>query len=93
MCYSTKAGAVLFGGAAIRITTQAVLYSPHQMQNEAHADLRSCFIIMNTLYILYISIYSLLFLSNAYTHRTLFRNRTNTSVLVKEGTCIKSNVN
>ena len=48
--YSTKAGTVLFGGAAIRITTQAVLYSPLQMQNEAHADLRSCFIIMNTLY-------------------------------------------
>ena len=50
MCYSTKAGAVLFGGAAIRITTQAVLYSPHQMQNEAHADLRSCFIIMDTIF-------------------------------------------
>ena len=45
-----RRGTVLFGGAEIRITTQAVLYRAHQMQNEAHADLRSCFIIMNTLY-------------------------------------------
>ena len=56
--YSTKAGTVLFGGAAIRITTQAVLYSPQQMQNDPHADLRSCFIIMNTLYMWYVSKYS-----------------------------------
>ena len=51
MYYSTKTGTVLFDGAAIRITTQAVLYSPHHMQNEGYAALRSCFIIMNTLYI------------------------------------------